>query len=77
MSFNQFGKNVKQESSFDDEQRLMCSVSGCGKRWTVHISGDKPKCSKHQWEEKTDYSIPSIAKPVSQTVQQWYEKEEF
>ena len=77
MSFNQFGKNVKQESSFDDEQRLMCSVSECGKRWTVHVSGDKPKCSKHQWEEKTDYSIPSISKPVSQTVQQWYEKEIF
>jgi hypothetical protein len=77
MSFNQFGKNVKQESSFDDEQRLMCFVPGCGKRWTVHVSGDKPKCSKHQWEEKTDYSIPSIAKPVSQTVQQWYEKEIF
>jgi hypothetical protein len=77
MSFNQFGKNVKQESSFDDEQRLMCSVSECGKRWTVHVSGDKPKCSKHQWEEKTDYSIPNIAKPVSQTIQQWYEKEIF
>ena len=78
MSFNQFGKNVKQESSFDDEQRLMCSYLGCNKRWTVHVSGDKPKCSKHQWEKNSaDYKKPIVAKPVSQTVQQWYEKEDF
>jgi len=42
------------------------------------MSGDKPKCSKHQWEKNaSDYKRPIVAKPVSQTVQQWYEKENF
>ena len=68
----------KQESTFDEVQRLMCSVLGCPNRWSVHISGDKPKCSKHQWEKNSaDYKKPIVAKPVSQTVQQWYEKEDF
>jgi len=56
----------------------MCSYPGCHKRWTVHVSGDKPKCSEHQWgKDKTTYSHPTIEKSVTQTVQQWYEKEEF
>ena len=68
----------KQESSFDEEQKLMCSVPGCPKRWTVHLSGDKPKCSEHQWaKDPAEYRRPIVAKPVSQTVQQWYEKEDF
>ncbi len=68
----------KQESLFDEEQKLMCSVPGCPSRWSVHMSGDKPKCSKHQWEKNaSDYKRPIVAKPVSQTVQQWYEKENF
>jgi hypothetical protein len=37
----------KQESGFDEYQRLMCSVSGCPNRWSVKI--DKPMCSFHQW----------------------------
>jgi len=70
--------NPKQESHLDEVQKLMCSVPGCPKRWTVHVSGDKPKCSEHQWgKEKTTYSHPTIEKSVTQTVQQWYEKEEF
>jgi hypothetical protein len=78
MALTNFKSNVKQESGFDEEQRLMCSVPGCNKRWTVHVSGDKPKCSKHQWEKNaSDYKRPIVAKPVSQTVQQWYEKENF
>lgn len=76
MALTNFKNNVKQESTFDEVQRLMCSVPGCQYRWSVHISGDRPKCSKHQWE-KTDYIKPVIAKPVSQTVQQWYEREDF
>ena len=68
----------KQESSFDEIQKLMCSVAGCPNRWSVHMSGDKPKCSKHQWEKNaSDYKRPIVAKPISQTVQQWYEKENF
>ena len=57
-------KNVKQESGFDEMQRLMCSVAGCGKRWSVHLDGDKPKCSDHQWK-------PSP--PITQAVQHWQE----
>jgi hypothetical protein len=68
----------KQESNFDEIQKLMCSVPGCPSRWSVHMSGDKPKCSKHQWEKNaSDYKRPIVAKPFSQTVQQWYEKENF
>jgi hypothetical protein len=78
MSFNQFGKNVKQESGFDEEQRLMCFVSGCHKRWTVHVSGDKPKCSEHQWgKQTTTYSHPTIEKSVTQSVRHWNETEDF
>lgn len=33
----------------DDSQKLMCSYSGCRKRWSVHIDGNKPMCSEHQW----------------------------
>ena len=78
MALTNFRNNVKQESGFDEEQRLMCSYPGCHKRWTVHVSGDKPKCSKHQWEKNSsDYKRPIVAKPVSQTVEQWYEKEDF
>jgi len=78
MALTNFKSNVKQESEFDEVQRLMCSVSGCPNRWTVHMSGDKPKCSKHQWQKNpSDYKRPVVAKTVSQTVQQWYEREDF
>jgi hypothetical protein len=41
----------QKDDSFDDSQRLMCSVPGCPNRWSVHSDGEKPKCSKHQWEK--------------------------
>ena len=76
MALTNFRNNVKQESGFDEEQRLMCSVSGCGKRWSVNMG--KPMCSEHQWGKQTStYSHPSIEKSVTQTVQQWYDKEQF
>ena len=68
----------KQESSFDEEQRLMCSVPGCNKRWTVHISGDKPKCSHHQWSgEKPSRNPATLLPKEPKTVAQWYDKEDF
>jgi hypothetical protein len=69
----------KQESSFDEEQRLMCSVPGCNKRWTVHISGDRPKCSHHQWSgEKPSRNPASLLPKEPKTVAQWYDdKEDF
>ena len=41
----------KKDDNFDAVQKLMCSVHGCPNRWSVHMDGDKPKCSKHQWEK--------------------------
>jgi hypothetical protein len=78
MALTNFKNNQNQDNGFDEIQKLMCSVAGCPNRWSVHMSGDKPKCSKHQWEKNaSDYKRPIVAKPVSQTVQQWYEKENF
>lgn len=69
----------KQESSMDEMQRLMCSVPGCNRRWTVHISGDKPKCSHHQWSgEKPSRNPASLLPKEPKTVAQWYDdKEDF
>jgi hypothetical protein len=69
----------KQESSMDEMQRLMCSVPGCNKRWTVHISGDKPKCSHHQWSgEKPSRNPAALLPKEPKTVAQWYDdKEDF
>ena len=78
MALTNFKNNQSQDNGFDEIQKLMCSVAGCPNRWSVHMSGDKPKCSKHQWEKNaSDYKRPIVAKTVSQTVQQWYEKENF
>ena len=49
MAITKFVK--QQDDSFDDIQRLMCSVHGCQSRWSVHVEGEKPKCSKHQWQK--------------------------
>jgi hypothetical protein len=53
----------QKDDSFDDIQRLMCSVHGCSNRWSVHMEGEKPKCSKHQWQ-KTE---------VKPAVKSWHE----
>lgn len=68
---------TKREDNFDAEQRLMCSVPGCNKRWSVHIEGEKPKCSKHQWE-KQDYKAPDLKEVFknSSPVKHWQDDEE-
>ena len=53
----------QKDDFFDDIQRLMCSVHGCPNRWSVHMEGEKPKCSKHQWQ-KTE---------VKPAVKSWHE----
>ena len=67
----------QKDDSFDDVQRLMCSVSGCNKRWSVHMEGEKPKCSKHQWE-KQDYKAPDLKEVLknSNPVKHWQDDEE-
>jgi hypothetical protein len=69
----------KQESNFDELQRLMCSVPGCPNRWSVHLDGDKPKCSHHQWSgEKPSRNPATLLPKEPKTVAQWYDdKEDF
>jgi len=47
----------KKDDNFDAVQKLMCSVHGCPNRWSVQMDGEKPKCSKHQWN-KTEKKTP-------------------
>ena len=69
----------KDQKPIDDGSELMCSVPGCNKRWTVHISGDRPKCSHHQWSgEKPSRNPASLLPKEPKTVAQWYDdKEDF
>lgn len=63
----------KQENSFDEMQRLMCSVPSCQNRWSVKI--DKPMCSFHQWgtTAKPKSDIHSVLK--TQPVPHWNDKD--
>ncbi len=70
--------NVPKENTFDDVQRLMCSVQGCPKRWSVHMEGMRPMCSEHQWAgsktaKKEIATLLSNAKPVKH----WQDDEAF
>jgi len=69
----------KDNQHIDDGSELMCSVLGCNKRWTVHISGDRPKCSHHQWSgEKPSRNPAALLPKEPKTVAQWYDdKEDF
>jgi len=68
---------VKKEDSFDAMQRLMCSVLGCQSRWSVHMEGDKPKCSKHAWQ-LDDYKAPDLKEIFknARPVKHWQDDEE-
>jgi len=68
---------VKKEDNFDPIQKLMCSVPGCPNRWSVHLDGDKPKCSKHQWQ-KEDYKMPDLKEVFknARPVKHWQDDEE-
>ena len=74
MALTNFKKNEKQESGFDEMQRLMCSVPGCPNRWSVNMG--KPMCSRHQWGKETSiYPHPNIEKSVTQTIKHWSDTE--
>lgn len=66
----------KRDDAFDDVQRLMCSVHGCQSRWSVHMDGNKPKCSKHAWQ-KEDYKMPDLKEVLknSSPVKHWQDDE--
>jgi hypothetical protein len=51
--------STKQDDGFDEVQRLMCSVAGCPKRWSVNMG--RPMCSEHQWGDKKPATKRDIA----------------
>jgi len=70
--------STKQDDGFDDVQRLMCSVQGCQRRWSVHMEGMRPMCSEHQWAgskpaKKDIAALLSNTKPVKH----WQDDEAF
>ena len=70
--------DVKKEDNFDAVERLMCSVHGCQSRWSVHMDGEKPKCSKHQWQ-KEDYQAPDLKEIFKNVrpVKHWQDDQEI
>jgi hypothetical protein len=60
----------------DELEKLMCSVPGCNKRWSVKI--DAPKCSEHQWSDKKSATQRDIAVAFTHPpVQHWQDDEVF
>ena len=72
--------NFKQQNhQIDETNHSLCSVPGCGKRWAVHMEGQRPMCSEHQWSDKKpatkrDISIAALTQPP---VQHWQDDEVF
>lgn len=58
-----FAKPTQKSETQDEFKRLLCTVPGCGKPWSVKI--DKPMCSYHQWNKE------------KKTSQNWYEPKEI
>jgi hypothetical protein len=63
----------------DELEKLMCNAPGCQKRWSVHINGQKPMCSEHQWSDKKpatkrDIAVATFTQPP---VQHWQDDEVF
>jgi hypothetical protein len=68
----------KKESSQAEIDRLMCSVAGCNRRWSVHMG--RPMCSEHQWSDKqpaTKRDLAALLPSNPKTVDQWYNKDAF
>jgi len=69
---------TKKDDNFDAIQRLMCSVHGCPNRWSVHMDGEKPKCSKHQWQKEA-YKAPDLKEIFKNVrpVKHWQDDQEI
>jgi len=65
--------NFKKEEPQDSFDRLMCSVPGCHKRWSVHMEGQRPMCSEHQWSDRKPANRRDIAAllPSTAPVKHW------
>ena len=72
--------NFKQQNhQIDETDRTLCSVSGCERRWSVHMEGQRPMCSEHQWSDKKpatkrDIAVTEFTQPP---VQHWQDDEVF
>ena len=66
-----FAKPESKREPIDEVQKLMCSVKGCTKRWSVDMG--RPMCSQHQWGHKTKVELKDIAAllPVSAPIKHW------
>ena len=62
MALTNFKNNVDKPTDDDEYARLLCSVLGCEKIWTVKI--DKPMCSFHQWgKAEPKKGLPTLKTP--------------
>jgi hypothetical protein len=66
-----FVKPDTKKDPLDDVQRLMCSVPGCPKRWSVDMG--RPMCSEHQWSDRKPANRRDIAAllPSTAPVKHW------
>jgi len=55
-----------------------CSINNCQNIWAIHISGDKPKCSYHQWLNSGKAKpAPILANYPKKVKKAWYDEVEF
>lgn len=74
MALTNFKNNVGKPTDDDEYARLLCSVLGCGKIWTVKI--DKPMCSFHQWGPQKDQPKKGLPTPKTPPVKPFTEVED-
>jgi len=68
----------KQEQPIADIDHLLCSVSGCGKRWSVRMDGEPAFCSAHKWSGGQPAAKRNIVEAaLKPPVQHWQDDEVF
>jgi hypothetical protein len=68
----------KEKIEVSDTDHLMCSVQGCGKRWSVRMDGEPAFCSAHKWGGGKPAAKRSIVEAaLKPPVQHWQDDEEF
>lgn len=67
----------KQKNEISDTDHLMCSVQGCGNRWSVRMDGEPAFCSPHKWggAKSINRSVrDAVLKPATP---HWQDEEQF
>jgi hypothetical protein len=69
-----FAKPETKKDPIDEIQRLMGSVPGCNRRWSVDMG--KPMCSQHQWEgsKPVKRDLKALL-PSTRPVKHWLDEE--